>query len=65
MKGYPAVIRTEYAIASLVQEDLAAADTVMKAFEKAAKSYPNEVEIESERELIRLVDDKRSGADIQ
>ena len=65
MKGYPAVIRTEYAIASLVQEDLAAADTVMKAFEKAAKSYPNEVEIESERELIRLVDDKRSDADRQ
>ena len=55
MRAFPSVIRTEYAVAALAENDRAKADSAMTAFEKTAKSYPNPIEIESERELIGLV----------
>ena len=55
MRAFPSVIRTEYAVAALAENDRAKADSAMTAFEKTAKTYPNPIEIESERELISLV----------
>ena len=63
MKGLPSVIRTEYAIASLVDKDAVKAGSALKAFEKAAKSYPYPVEIETERELIRTAGNMISSED--
>ena len=52
MKKYPSVLRTEYAYALLAEKDPEKAQTVMEAFEKAARTYPNPNEIEIERELM-------------
>ena len=57
------MIRTEYAIASLVDKDAVKAGSALKAFEKAAKSYPYPVEIETERELIRTAGNMISSED--
>ena len=52
MKKYPSVLRTEYAYALLAEKDPEKAQTVMKAFEKAARTYPNPNDITIERELM-------------
>ena len=52
MKKYPSVLRTEYAYALLAEEDPEKAQTVMEAFEKAARTYPNPNDITIERELM-------------
>ncbi|MBQ9759805.1 MAG: M50 family metallopeptidase [Clostridia bacterium] len=55
MKEYPAVIRTEYAYAVLYQHDGSKARMLLDAFEKCAKTYPNEGDILTEREIIKQV----------
>ena len=60
MKTFPSVIRTEYAYALLVEKDQGKAAKAMEAFEKVAKTYPYPNDINSERELIQIVDDKVS-----
>ena len=52
MKKYPSVLRTEYAYALLAEKDPEKAQTVMEAFEKAARTYPNPNDITIERELM-------------
>lgn len=54
MKRYPTVLRTEYALALLYEEDSAKAETIQKEFDKAVKSYPYPQEIEAERDLMRI-----------
>ena len=65
MRRFPSVLRTEYALALLLEKDAARAETVELEFEKAAKSYPYPHEIDSERELMNIVkiknDQKRSN----
>lgn len=58
MKNYPSIIRTEYAYARLAQSDADKASKIMARFEKCAKAYPYPVDIQSERELIAIVDGK-------
>ncbi len=58
MKRFPSVLRTQYALALLHERDTAKAEAVKGAFEKAAKSYPYAHEIESERELMGLAEQK-------
>jgi len=58
MKRFPTVLRTQYALALLQKNDTAAADAVKKDFDKAAKSYPYPHEIDSERELMRIAEEK-------
>ncbi len=56
MKSNPSVLRTEYALALLLDGDEAAADKARAGFEKAAGTYPYPAEIAGERELLALAD---------
>ena len=56
MKTFPGVLRTQYFRARLLDRDEAAAQKVLAAFEKTAKTYPYAAEIEGERELMALAD---------
>ncbi len=53
MPNYPGIIRTQYAYA-LYQNDRQAAQKQRDLFEKAALTYPYQVEIEAERECMAL-----------
>lgn len=52
MKSFPSVIRTEYALACLVENDPEKAEKKLAEFEKCAAKYPYPADIESEREMI-------------
>ena len=56
LKGQPSVLRTEYALALLRDDDAGKARTVAQRFDALARQYPYPVEIEAERELMRLAD---------
>ncbi|MDO5134890.1 MAG: hypothetical protein Q4D55_02450 [Eubacteriales bacterium] len=58
MKSFPTVIRTEYAWASLYERDPEKAKKVLERFEKCSKSYPYPTDVESERELLSLVEEQ-------
>ena len=60
MKTFPSVIRTEYAYSLLKEHDPESAAKSMAAFERIAATYPYPNDINSERELIRIVDDRVS-----
>ena len=60
MKSFPSVIRTEYAYARLFEKDTAKADAMKLKFEKCAKTYPYPNDIQSERELMEIADNKVS-----
>ena len=60
MKTFPSVIRTEYAYSLLKEHNPESAAKSMAAFERIAATYPYPNDINSERELIQLVDDKVS-----
>lgn len=65
MGNYPSVLRTRYAIALLAQGDVTEAAKVCERFDKVSASYPAPAEVESERELMGLVDEafsERQGA---
>ena len=55
MRNNPSVIRTQYAIAKVIDKNETAAEQYLSLFEKIAPSYPNSADIESERELIEIV----------
>ena len=57
MKIFPSVLRTEYAMA-LGEGDREKAGKLRAAFDKMARSYPNPSDIESERELMALADER-------
>lgn len=54
MKRFPSVLRTQYALALLRQQDPVKAEKVLAQFEKVAKTYPYPQEIAAERSLLRL-----------
>ena len=56
MRKFPSVIRTEYAYSLLYLNDVKKAAKLKKQFEKRAKTYPYITDIESERELLEIVD---------
>ncbi len=64
MASYPSVLRTQYACALLSDREPEKAAEFRRQFEKAAVVYPFPQEIESERALIALADEKagRPGA---
>ena len=61
MRTFPSVIRTEYAYALLVEKDQGKAGKAMEAFEKVSKTYPYPNDINSERELIQIAEEKASA----
>ena len=58
MKTFPSVIRLEYAYRLLAEHDPESAAKSMAAFEKVAATYPYPNDINTERELMEIVDDK-------
>lgn len=58
MKKYPSILRTEYVYALLYEKDEEKAKTLLEQFEKVAKNYPYESDIESERELMEIAKNK-------
>jgi len=62
MKQFPSVMRTEYALALLAEQDPAKAAKIQERFGKQEKIYPYPVEFQAEREFMALAAQK--GADI-
>ncbi len=58
MKQFPSVIRTEYALALLYDNNAEKAEKIRNEFEKVAKTYPYLQDIESERDLMNIADRK-------
>jgi hypothetical protein len=56
MQKFPSVLRTEYAYAVLVEKDADKAQKIKATFEKQARTYPYQGDIEGERELIDIVE---------
>lgn len=64
MKSNPGVIRTEYLLALFYDNDGTKAEKIKARFEKSAKTYPHQGEIQAERELIELADEKKFSVNI-
>ncbi|MBQ3012790.1 MAG: M50 family metallopeptidase [Clostridia bacterium] len=58
MRRFPSILRTEYVLALLFENDTAKAETINKEFENVAKNYPYLQDIESERELMQIAENK-------
>ena len=58
MKEFPCVLRKEYALALLHNGDKERAAKLRTQFEKIAKTYPYQGEIEQDRSLLELADGK-------
>ena len=63
MKTSPSVMRTEYALALLSEDDAKKAEKALKRFTRQAGVYPYPCEIEGERELIRIAAEKGGPGD--
>lgn len=61
MKTNPTVLRTQYAYEKLYRKDEAQAAKYLAQFEKTAKTFPYPCEIETERELIAIADEKAAS----
>lgn len=58
MKSYPSVIRTEYAVALLLDRDEKKASRIISDFEKSAHKFPYNQEIDVERALMSKIAEK-------
>ena len=58
MKDTLSILRTQYAIALLYDGDQSKAEAIKAQFEKRAKTYPYPHEIDSERDLMKLAENK-------
>lgn len=58
MKRFPSVLRTQYAIALVFENDAVKAGAIKDEFEKIAKTYPYPQDIESERDLMAIAESK-------
>lgn len=58
MKKFPSVLRTEYVYALLCERNAEKAYQIMAQFEKCAKSYPYQTDIQAERELMEIAEEK-------
>lgn len=59
MKNFPSVVRTQYVYALLYEKDLEKVQKMRQKFEKVAKTYPYASDIESERELMEIADNRQ------
>lgn len=59
MKNFPSVIRTEYVYVLLHEKDMEKTDKIKEQFEKIAKTYPYPSDVNSERELMVIADEKK------
>ncbi len=64
MRSFPSVLRTQYAYALLGEGDTEKAANYKARFEKAAASYPYPSDMQSERELMVLAEEKHTQAEL-
>lgn len=64
MKRFPSVLRTEYALALLFENDTVKTEKVQKEFDKIAKTYPYPHEIDSERDLMIIANNKNRKVEV-
>lgn len=64
MKKFPSVIRTEYVLNLLSERNMKKAEELKSKYEKYAKSYPYQSDIESERELLCIAENKYNNSQI-
>ncbi len=64
MRTYPTILRVQYGLALLVEQDGAKAATIRKEIDKVLASYPYPGEAEAERELLAQLDGKAETARI-
>lgn len=62
MKAMPPILRTKYIIALMRDHDPEAGKKLKAAFDKAAGTWPNPQEMEGERELMRMAEEKAGKA---
>lgn len=55
MKEFPSIIRTEYAIALLLDKNISKANKLKKQFIARGKTYPYPADIKSEKELLDII----------
>ena len=56
MKNFPSVLRTEYVYALLCEKNIVKANKIKNQFEKCAKTYPYQNDVQSERELMEIAE---------
>lgn len=64
MKHFPSVLRTQYALALLFENDAVKTEKVQKEFDRTAITYPHPHEIESERDLMIIAKDRSRKATV-
>ena len=60
MKNWPSVLRTEYAYALLCEKNTEKSAKLLTQFEKMAKSYPYQNDVQCERKLMEIAERKIS-----
>lgn len=58
MKNYPSIIRTEYTLALMVDNDEKKAEKIMSDFDRITKKFPYQQEVSAEREMMVRMWDK-------
>ncbi|MBR3963821.1 MAG: M50 family metallopeptidase [Clostridia bacterium] len=58
MKNYPSILRTEYSLALLFENDAKKADKIKAQFDKASRKYPYQQEIQPEKAMMDLAQEK-------
>ncbi len=58
MKKFPSILRWQYIKAKLLDGDNEEAERIRTAFDDMAKTYPHPCELESERQLMQMADEK-------
>ena len=56
MKSYPSILRTQYTYALIFERNQQKADEIKTKFEKMAKDYPYQTEIDNERKYMELAE---------
>lgn len=65
MKSFPTVLRTQYAYALLAEQDKKNTEKYKSLLEKAARRHPYQADIESERELVEIAEEKAEKERLQ
>ena len=61
MKNFPSILRTKYAYALIVDNDLDKAQNLKKKFIEVGKTYPYQSDIRSEKELIDIIEKEQKN----
>ena len=60
MKTIPSTVRTEYTYELLVQKNEESATEKKKYFERIAKTYPYASDVQAERELLEIAEQRKN-----